>query len=243
MNHIKKNSIITLTLLFIATLFLSGCHEDLYPFGNGGIHNGNGGNGDGNNAGADCTLVNPSETVSVAEIDLLKYMREEEKLARDVYLKMYDIYGVPVFNHIPKSEQKHMDRIGCLLDFYGIDDPALAENGVFTNPDLQALYDAFIVQGSVSLVDAFTVGATIEDVDIYDLEEYIQQTDNPAIINVFESLTCGSRNHMRAFVAQLTANSATYSAQFISQDELQSILTADHEFCGQGNGNGNGHGG
>ena len=238
MKNLKNFGLLLFAFLFAMSSFSSCDDSDdvvIPAVVNNGNGNGNGngpGNGDGNAIG-DCSTLNPSATVSDAEIDLLKYMREEEKLARDVYVKMFALYDAPVFNNISKSEQTHMDRVLCLLEYYGIEDPASTESGVFTNPDLQALYDALIAQGSVSLTDAYTVGATIEDVDIYDLEEYIAQTDNPAIISVYENLTCGSRNHMRAFISQLNNLGETYTPQFIPQTEYDEIINGGHEQCGQ----------
>ena len=177
-------------------------------------------------------LVNPSDTVTQAEIDMLLYMREEEKLARDVYNSMYALYQIPVFKNIPKSEQHHMDQVLCLLNHYGIPDPASPEAGVFTNPVLQSLYDTLIAQGSVSLVDALEVGATIEDLDINDLEESMEQTLNPAIILTFERLACASGHHIRAFSAWLTSKGVTYVPQYISQEEYDSIINSPAQFCG-----------
>ena len=186
----------------------------------------------------DCVLYNPSETVSVEETELLKYMREEEKLARDVYIYFFNKYGATVFQNISKSEQRHMDRILCLLDYYEIEDPALAAEGEFTNPHIQELYDALTTAGDVSLLEAYKVGATIEDVDIKDLEDYSLQTENPAILQIFENLTCGSRNHMRAFYPLVIAEGGEYTAQFITQEELEAIINSDRENCGNGQNNG-----
>ena len=63
----------------------------------------------------------------------LTYMREEEKLARDVYIFLYDKWGSQIFNNISVSEQTHMDAIKTLLDRYGIPDPVADKGpGVFT---------------------------------------------------------------------------------------------------------------
>jgi len=56
--------------------------------------------------------------------DWLTYIREEEKLARDVYLYLYDMWGSSIFDNISVSEQAHMDAIKTLIDRYGLDDPA-----------------------------------------------------------------------------------------------------------------------
>ena len=63
-------------------------------------------------------------------------MREEEKLARDVYLAMDDLWGLRVFSQISWSEQNHMDAVLAVLDKYGVLDP-VGDNptGVFTDPN------------------------------------------------------------------------------------------------------------
>ncbi len=135
-----------------------------------------------------------------------------------------------------------MDRVLCLLNHYNVEDPASTEIGVFTNPDLQELYNNLIEQGSESLISALTVGATIEDVDIYDLEESLKQTDNEAIVTIFEHLKCGSGNHMRAFTRLLDKNDTEYVPQFITQDEYNEILSSENGPCGNGTQNGKGKG-
>lgn len=195
-----------------------------------------------NDNSGDCScLVNPAATITPEEEDMLKYMREEEKLARDVYVAFFNQYEINVFNNISKSEQRHMDAVLCLLEHYGIEDPASTETGVFNNPELQNLYDDLISQGSASLDDALSVGATIEDVDIFDLEGYVNQTSNEAILNIFGHLTCASRNHMRAFSGLLNENGLSYTPQYISQEDYDAIIEGTNEMCGNGNGPGNGN--
>jgi len=38
-----------------------------------------------------------SQSIMDEEIDSLVFMREEEKLARDVYIKLYDLWGLQIF--------------------------------------------------------------------------------------------------------------------------------------------------
>lgn len=49
-------------------------------------------------------------------------MREEEKLARDVYLTFGEKWGLTLFTNIAKSEQTHTDAVKTLLDRYEIKD-------------------------------------------------------------------------------------------------------------------------
>ena len=172
----------------------------------------------------------PYEELSLEEeLGLIK-MREEEKLARDVYATLYDIWKKPVFKNISQSEQRHMNAVKVLIDKYGLVDPVSDPTvGIFTDPEFTALYIALVDQGSASLVDALIVGATIEDLDIYDLQEFLAQTDNKDITAVYENLLRGSRNHLRAFTYLLSLNGETYKAQYISQEELEAIITSPRE--------------
>jgi hypothetical protein len=178
-----------------------------------------------------CINALPVESLSETEIDALNTMREEELLAKDVYVTLYALYNVPVFNNISKSEAQHALAIGSLMVKYSLPDPALNHvAGVFVNTDLQALYTSLIAQGTTSLIAALTVGATIEDLDINDLQNHIAtDVDNQDILFVFGNLERGSRNHMRSFNRQLTAQGVTYTPQFISQEFFDQIISSSNE--------------
>ncbi len=134
----------------------------------------------------------------------LTYMREEEKLARDVYLSLGSKWNLPVFNTIAQSEQTHMDSVKILLDRYGMPDPAAGKaQGEFTNQDLQKLHDDLITQGSISSVEALKVGVLIEETDISDLNNAIATTQKKDIKNVYYNLLQGSSNHLDAFASNL----------------------------------------
>ncbi|MEJ2646592.1 MAG: DUF2202 domain-containing protein, partial [Gammaproteobacteria bacterium] len=92
--------------------------------------------------------------LSVAEADGLTYMREEEKLARDVYLTMQEYWNDRVFVNIAEAEQSHADAVASLLEKYGLVDPALDAIGYFNNADLQALYDKLVTRGMASELEA-----------------------------------------------------------------------------------------
>jgi len=177
-------------------------------------------------ASSDALNQATTDTLSAVEIEGLLYMREEEKLAQDVYLTLYEKWGMRIFQNISGSEQTHMDAVKTLLDRYDLDDPAAGlVVGVFTNATLQELYDQLIDEGSQSLADALRVGATIEEIDILDLEERIAQTDNRDIQLVYENLMRGSRNHLRAFVSTLERQAGEiYQPQYLSQTAYDVIV-------------------
>ena len=162
--------------------------------------------------------------------EALYFMLEEEKLARDVYTYLGDLWEATIFENITQSETQHMAAVETLLISYGLEYEILAP-GSFDNTNLQELYHSLTEMGSDDLEAAFRVGATIEDLDILDLQEFIDATETEAIQSVFESLQCGSRNHLRSFISSLESLGAAYTPQFISQELYDSILDNDFEQC------------
>jgi len=174
------------------------------------------------------------ETVSLTDQEKndLLFLREEEKLARDVYLYAYDQYGLQIFSNIAGSEQRHMDQVLALLTKYGLEDPASPNRGEFSHAELQTLYNDLTAIVDSSQTDALWVGATIEDLDIHDITTFESHTDKQDLLDVYARLTCGSRNHMRNFYRELQAVGVTYTAQYISQQELDEIVNSSNERCG-----------
>ena len=172
----------------------------------------------------------PKEAINIEERNGLVLMREEEKMAHDVYSFLYDKWNIMIFNNIASSEQTHTDAVLELLDKYDIDDPASGKNiGVFNDTSLQRMYNQLLINGNYSLLSALTVGATIEDLDIYDLEKLILKADNQDIAFVYNNLLKASRNHMRAFYSQIVNNGGTYRAKYISQQQLEDIVNSPKE--------------
>lgn len=177
---------------------------------------------------AAAVTVTVSTPLSEAEAGALLYMREEEKLAHDVYVTLYAQWGARVFSNIAASEQTHTGAVATLLDRYGLADPTVGNAvGEFSDPALQSLYDDLIEQGAISLADALKVGAAIEEIDILDLEQRIAATDHADIQQVFRRLLAGSTNHLRAYVSTLARQTGeSYAPQFLAQADYDAILAA-----------------
>jgi hypothetical protein len=163
------------------------------------------------------------------------FMREEEKLARDVYLTLFDAWGLTPFANIAVSEQSHMNAMLLLLRKYRLPDPAAGNSiGEFTDPDLQTLYDTLIARGLGSAVEGLKVGALIEEVDMRDILAAIGRSTKTDITAVYENLICGSRNHLRAFVNSIEAlTGVPYAAQLLDQAAVDAIVAAPMERCGR----------
>jgi hypothetical protein len=157
-------------------------------------------------------------------------MREEEKLARDVYSTLYEKWGLPIFSNIAQSEQTHTEAVRDLLEKYNQPDPVIDDTvGVFVNTDLQKLYTDLTSRGLTSVAAALQVGAQIEELDIRDLATEIAKTDNQDILFVYENLSRGSRNHLRSFISQLSSRDESYTPQYITQEEFDTIISDTQE--------------
>jgi len=157
------------------------------------------------------------------EISMLTHLKEEEKLARDVYMALGEKWGIPVFNNIASSEERHLQAVISLLRVFSPADTVVHAPGIFSIPDLQDLYTELVAKGSSSLADALVAGATIEDLDISDLMDNLDKTDNEYIEFVFNNLKRGSYNHMKAFTAHLDARGIEYIPRYISQELYNEI--------------------
>ncbi len=168
----------------------------------------------------------PYQNLSAQEIQGLQYMREEEKLAHDVYAYAYDKYGLKIFNNIASSESMHTYMVSVLLEKYNLTDPAKDEpRGVFKNRTLQELYYKLIGRVNQSEEEALIVGANIEELDIVDINHWKAQTDNQDIEYVYSQLINGSANHLRAFVSTLEKMyNYTYKPVYLSQEEYDRII-------------------
>ena len=173
----------------------------------------------------------PLGDLTDVERDGILYMREEEKLARDVYLHLYDVWKLRVFDNISVSEQTHMDAMLLLVERYQLPDPAGdKDQGAFENATLHQLHDDLVADGNASLIDALEVGALIEEVDIIDIQRDIDAVaDNDDIVMVYENLMKGSRNHLRAFVRNLETQGIDYATLYLDPGVYEDIVNSPME--------------
>lgn len=181
-------------------------------------------------AATSAPLGGQATQITDAERDGLIFMREEEKLARDVYLVLAKKWGDRPFGNIASSEQTHMDAVKGLLDKYGLPDPAKGmEKGKFESKPIQKLYDDLVAKGERSRMDALKVGAQIEDLDIFDLERWTRTVKAADIKNVYANLTRGSRNHLRSFTGALKRSGGEYEPMYLSKKDFEAIINSPME--------------
>lgn len=162
---------------------------------------GQGGGGQGGGGGSTKTLTDVQKST-------VFYMYQEEKVARDVYITLGEMYPEEnTFAFIQLSEQRHIDAVENLCNKYGISTEGVNEEDVgnFVLPELQKLYDDMVEKGQANLLAALQVGEAIEIKDIKDLEEASVGMPND-VKNVFGNLREGSINHLEAFQRAISRN-------------------------------------
>jgi hypothetical protein len=88
-----------------------------------------------------CGIVPAVGALTPADEASLLFIKQEEKVARDVYRALYAKWGQSTFQNIAVSEQRHMDAADGLIARYRLHDTTPAESGEFTIPELQELHD------------------------------------------------------------------------------------------------------
>ncbi len=230
---VASKKIILLSLFWISFLFLNGCDTNMQRENNISQSTDNLEYIVDESDILDINeLLNISSTWMLSDQEKLWLiqMREEEKLARDVYTTLGTKRWAKIFSNIAESEQTHTIAVKNLLTMYSIPDPVLDDTvGKFTSSDMQKLYNDLVAQWNKSLLDALIVGAIVEDLDISDLNILIKETDKENIINVYNNLNRWSRNHLRAYVKNINQNGWTYSPQYISLSEYNDIISSQQE--------------
>ena len=159
---------------------------------------------------SDTPATNDSRVSTLdAELEAsIVYMVNEEKLAYDVYMNLYNyhISDANALNALTNvalnSEIQHIAMVGELANKYGLQNDSNLPSGEFSLPEIQALYDTLFTQGLSSPQAALTSACMVEVTDINDLTVDIAlatSSNASDVVSVFELLRSGSYNHYWAF--------------------------------------------
>jgi hypothetical protein len=145
------------------------------------------------------SAVTPT-TLTTTQKAQLKYLVEEEKLARDVYTYLSAQVTTRKFSNIARSEQTHMNYMSTLITKYKLSNPTTGKApGVFVNKDIQGLYNALTAEGGVGLIEAYGVGVKVETHDIATLNKVLANPMPDDVKIALELLLAASYNHLEAF--------------------------------------------
>lgn len=151
---------------------------------------------------AQAAPVPSAPTLDAATAKTLSFMREEERLARDLYTALEGKHGdgVRPFAHIKLSEQQHFEAVGTLLSRFGIEDPSVGlAAGDYRYDELDEMYKTLLGQGEASLAAAYQAGVTFETNDIAGLKKAIEESPEASVDDVLTNLLTASERHLAAF--------------------------------------------
>lgn len=157
----------------------------------------------------------PAAILNDEQKQILVYMWNEEKLAKDIYLALNAVYpSQQLYTIATNSETQHEAAMQALLAKYNLSaweplNPQASYSvaaltaipaGAYTVTALQSLYDALYAKGGASARDSLEVGCMVEVTDVNDFDRDIALVDNVLDAKtVFENLRAGSYNHYWAF--------------------------------------------
>jgi len=162
-------------------------------------------------------LLAPMSSLTQELNDSIAYMYSEEKLAKELYLNIYEHQSVIQLKNIAtNSEVKHTEAVNQLAAKYDLnitkypdtEPPYLLADiekygsGVYPVEPIQELYDNLYDKGIASQKNALEVGCIVEVTDINDLDAYIVQAEASSatdVLEIFEWLRNGSYKHYWAF--------------------------------------------
>jgi len=194
-------------VVIIIAVFMSGTGISAPGYGQGHQAGRNPAPGAGTGAGADLPALLPrSDTTSLTETEIadILFMREEEQLAHDLYVRWAEMYPIPVFSNIAASETTHAGEVQLLIDRYGLLDHRIGNASAgYSEPRIQLLYATLAAQGDASQTGALEASLAVEERDIADLDRTLANTTRADIIQVYSNLRSGAENHKSAFLRQL----------------------------------------
>ena len=244
----NMKTLVMIAVLFASTMAVTSCQKENMNSDNAQYASLLDVSGDGTTSVIEANLKSAMITTTSltdSELASLLKMKEEEKLARDVYTALNQKWNNTIFSHISAAESNHLNAIILLLTTYG-GDASIGEPGIFTSTEVQTLYAKLVSDGSAAIEEAYKTGALIEEMDINDLNQSLSSVTNANVSLVFENLVKGSRNHLRAFNRQLTTLGIVYTPVYLSQGDYDLIVNSSMEQGKQyrmnGNGQGNGKG-
>lgn len=166
-----------------------------------------------------------------AEKNHVLWMREESKVARDLYTFLFNRWGIPVFKKKMVKEQVNMDRSLTIINKYGLTDPIVKdEQGIYSKENFRQMYVELAMRGNSSLPEALRAAAITEELDIMELEDALQNTiTNPDLKSIYNTMAVSSRNHLRAIIEQIQCMGEIYGPQRLPEKRFYSIVDSPVE--------------
>jgi len=177
-------------------------------------------------------MASRAEPLGADEQRDLQRIREQRKLARDLYWDLAKHWGSLVLVRLGAAEQAHLNALDTLLDHYDLSDPvagpAVGESG---DPKFHALHAQIVEVGHRSEMAASQAGLLVEEMSLSDLAAARARTRRPEIAAVYDDLLRDSRNHLRALFRQMQRFEGEYVPQSLSLSDFEAIVWTQPEPC------------
>jgi hypothetical protein len=194
-----KKKLIVPTLL-LSSFIMTACINNGNTQQSSGVYNQNSLPNNGAISTSNTTRMGTNNTTAIQKS--LAYMYDEERLAQEVYLAIYNKQPVQQLSKIAsKAEGRHIDAVKSLAQRYGVSTP-YQQSGRYQSPHIQSLYNELYSKGIRSKKDALEVGCMVEVIDVDDLNNYMNEAQKANAQDVLETYTFlrkGSYNHYWAF--------------------------------------------
>lgn len=174
-------------------------------------------------------VMEATSPLTADETEFLYAIREDEKIAHDVYAAFSALYpAAKTISKIMTAESSHISAAEAVLDYYEIEYPPLSDTGIFEDADRQALYNDLITKGT-TLIKAYGTMALMEEETVYAYKSIQNQLTNSNLSLLLSQLIKASSNHLRATVRQVVKLGGSYSPAYLSDEEYQTIINMAFE--------------
>ncbi|MEO8513275.1 MAG: DUF2202 domain-containing protein [Ignavibacteria bacterium] len=159
--------------------------------------------------------------------DLFLKLYQEEKMAYDLYGEFYERWSLSVFSKVQQREAKHVWCVERIMDNYGFKYKSNTKAGLYSDKEIQKIYDELSVNGCISDLAALEAAAFIKEKYIYELRESIRYQEDEYIVKVIFLMESAAQSHLRAFVNSIRLSGSDYNPVFLSEDEFSHIMELD----------------
>lgn len=174
-------------------------------------------------------VLTVTASLSADEIEFLFALREDEKMARDLYTVFAAKYSTaPQIDRIAAAENSHIAYVEAVLDYYEISYPAMTAAGLFEDAKRQAIYNE-LADKSGTLLEVYATMAAVEEESVSAYKSVQSEITNENIALVITNMIKASSNHLKAAVCQIIVGGSTYTPLYLSAEEFGTIVNLPYQ--------------
>jgi hypothetical protein len=174
----------------------------------------------------------PHGILSVEAMEGLIFLRNGERLAKDIAHDFMDAYGSHPFFGQSEAERSHGRAVSQLLARYALHDLVDDQRpGEYSDPFWQSEYDFYREQGALGYIDALLVSLEIQEAAVVDLRYWSELSESDVVVvEVLRALLMATRNHLRILNNELESVGFEYTPVYFSEAEYDQIVYGPLEY-------------